>query len=44
MIVKKVSIPAPSRKEKKALRMMIFIGVISIIFFLYSMLQAEEYW
>lgn len=35
-------IQPPSAKEKVALRLMIFIGVISIVFFLYNMLQNSN--
>lgn len=35
-------IQPPSAKEKLALRLMIFIGVISIVFFLYNMLQNSN--
>jgi hypothetical protein len=42
MNYKLTTIKPPSAKEKKALRLMIFIGVLSVVFFLYSMLQKSN--
>jgi cellulose synthase (UDP-forming) len=36
-----ITIEPPSAKEKRALRLMIFIGVASIVFFLYTILQKN---
>ena len=36
------AIPSPSSKEKKALRLMILIGIVSVVFFLYTMLQKDN--
>ena len=40
----KIPLPVqpPVAKEKKTLRLMIFVGLASIVFFLYSMLQKEH--
>ena len=42
MTFKLNALKSPSAKERKVLRLMILIGVLSIIFFLYTMLQAEN--
>ena len=42
MKIKRTEILPPSPREKKVLRLMIFIGLISIVFFLYTMLQKDN--
>ena len=42
MIFKLNALKSPSTKERKVLRLMILIGVLSVIFFLYTMLQTDN--
>lgn len=42
MIVNETIVPAPSKKEKRALRLMISLGLVAMLFFLYTFFHSSN--